>query len=201
MLMGTDDTTSVEAARIGNLEAFAGLVEKYQGRIYRVVFRIVKDVADAEDVTQETFIHAFRALETFRADSAFFTWLYRIALNNALNCRLKQRHWSVRFESGDEDLWEAIECMRPAGFSDTPLDCLERKQTLQTVERLLEEMPEKFSDALMSLVVEGMSCTDMSARFAVSPNTVRTRVFRAREFLARRMPDFQLTARATVPVP
>lgn len=198
MIIAMDDLDLVEAVRNGELEAFTALVEKYQGRIYRLAFRILKHVADAEDVTQETFIQAFRALDNFRADSTFFTWLYRIALNNALNARQRQRQFSVRFDPAGDDIWQAMECLHPVSFDDTPPDCLERKQTLETVERVLNEMPEKFADALLLLVLDGLTCTEISSLSAVSPNTVRTRVFRARELLARRMPDFHITVRSAL---
>ncbi|WP_426110814.1 RNA polymerase sigma factor [Massilia sp. PWRC2] len=185
-----DDLVLVEKTLEGDLESFSQLVEKYEGRIYRLAFGVLKQREDAEDIAQETFIHAFRALATFRREAAFYTWLYRIALNRALNRR--SHHWLVKAHFSTErdnaaGILAATEriCPRPP-----PPLALEYKQALQTVERILAEMPEKFADALILRVMEGLSYAEISSLRTMSVNTVRTRIYRARQFISRRMKEW-----------
>jgi RNA polymerase sigma-70 factor (ECF subfamily) len=182
-----NDYSLVERANEGDLDSFAALVIKYEQRVYRLSLGVLKHHEDAEDVTQETFIQAFRALPGFRGDALFYTWLYRIALNKALSRRAQQRLWATHFRTDGDDACKA----ETLGDSLTQADCpsaqIEYKQALQTIERILTEMPEQFADALILRVVEGLSYEEISDARAMSVNTVRTRIFRAREFLANRM--------------
>ena len=182
-----DDFSLVQRTNSGDLDSFAALVTRYEQRIYRLVLGVLKHNEDAEDVTQETFIQAFRALPGFRGDALFYTWLYRIALNRALSRRAQQRSWAAHFHTDGDDA-RIAEAMSDAPLQDDgPAAQLEYKQALQTIERILTEMPEKFADALILRVVEGLSYEEISDVRAMSVNTVRTRIFRAREFLANRL--------------
>ena len=182
-----DDYSLVERANSGDLDSFAALVMKYEQRVFRLVLGVLKHNEDAEDVTQETFIQAFRALPGFRGDAMFYTWLYRIALNRALSRRAQQRSWAAHFHTDGDDAWIAETTNDSLSQDDGPAAQLEYKQALQTIERILTEMPEKFADALILRVVEGLSYEEISDARAMSVNTVRTRIFRAREFLANRL--------------
>lgn len=182
-----EDFALIVKTNIGDLDSFARLVEKYERRVYRLAYSIVKQPEDAEDVTQETFIQAFRALPTFRYDAAFYTWLYRIALNRALNNAGRQRRLALHFPPACEE-GEDGDMESPDGVSnDTPAAHLDFQQTLMTVERILAEMPAQFADALILRVFDGLSYAEISRARAMSVNTVRTRIFRAREILAERM--------------
>lgn len=188
------DALLVEQVRAGDLCAFERLVRKYQRRIYRLALGVVGQAGDAEDVTQETFIQAFRSIEAFRGDSAFYTWLYQIGLHKALNCRKRMRQSAVYIEdrgaeAPDEDAlgerrWEV----------DSPAFVLEKKQAIEAVDAILATMSPAFVEALFMFVCEGMPCRDIARIAEVDQKTVRSRVFRAREMLSRKLGDVEVAA-------
>lgn len=181
------DALLVEKVKGGDLRAFERLVTKYERRIYRLALNILRRPADAEDVTQETFIQAFRSLEAFRGESAFFTWLYRIGMNNSLTCRTRLRQYSMCFEELPTEHGEDGDERSRRWDFDSPSLPLENRQALQQVDAILARMAPPFADALLMQVCEGMSCLAIAKIAAVSPNTVRSRVHRARAFLAREL--------------
>lgn len=185
----TDDFILVERTLDGDLESFSRLVVKYERRIYRLAFSVIRQQEDAEDITQETFIHAFRALPTFRREAAFYTWLYRIALNRALNRRSQQRLFDANFSAESHHSDRTPADAEPLSQNTSPSAILEYKQALQTVERILAEMPEKFADALILRVFEGLNYGEISNLRAMSVNTVRTRIYRARRIIMHRMEE------------
>ncbi|WP_426196146.1 sigma-70 family RNA polymerase sigma factor [Massilia sp. DWR3-1-1] len=183
------DQTLIDNAKIGDLDSFSKLVAKYERRIYRLVYGVLKHDEDTEDVTQETFLNAYRALHTFRGDALFYTWLYRIALNRAFHRRTQQRVLSTHFESNGEEVLTAEHGWDEETPNESPAGRLEQKQALQIVERILTEMPEQFADALILRVLDGMSYGEISQIRTISLNTVRTRIFRARAILAERIKE------------
>ncbi len=178
------DSELVRLAQSGDELAFEALVVKYQRRIARHVARYVPIASDVEDVVQEVFIRAFRGLHSFRGDSAFYTWLYRIATNAALTFLRGAPHEQQLDDSEDE---------RPnpfePGISDgeTPERTLMASQIADAVRQGLARMQPELVDALTLFEVEGKSYSDIAQMFDVPVGTVRSRIFRAREALAKRL--------------
>ena len=178
------DSELVRLAQSGDELAFEALVVKYQRRIARHVARYVPIASDVEDVVQEVFIRAFRGLHSFRGDSAFYTWLYRIATNAALTFLRQAPHEEQLDDSEDERL-------NPfdPGISDgeTPERTLMASQIADAVRQGLARMQPELVDALTLFEVEGKSYSDIAQMFDVPVGTVRSRIFRAREALAKRL--------------
>ena len=178
------DSELVRLAQLGDELAFEALVVKYQRRIARHVARYVPIASDVEDVVQEVFIRAYRGLQSFRGDSAFYTWLYRIATNAALTFLRQAPHEEQLDDSEDERL----NPFEP-GISDgeTPERTLMASQIADAVRRGLARMQPELVDALTLFEVEGKSYSDIAQMFDVPVGTVRSRIFRAREALAKRL--------------
>jgi RNA polymerase sigma-70 factor (ECF subfamily) len=179
------DAELVRLAQAGDAKAFEALVVKYQRRIARHVARYVKAAGDVEDVVQETFIRAYRGLASFRGESAFYSWLYRIATNTALT-HLERHPGEVLL--GDEAPDERLEAFEP-GVSDAedPERTLFAKQIAETVQRALAKLQPELAEALMLYEVEGKPYAEIAAMLNIPIGTVRTRIFRAREFIAKRL--------------
>lgn len=179
------DAELVRLAQAGDARAFEALVVKYQRRIARHVARYVKAAGDVEDVVQETFIRAYRGLASFRGDSAFYSWLYRIATNAALN-HLQRSGGEVLL--GDDAPEERAEAFEP-GISDAedPERALMAKQIAETVQRALAKLRPELAEALMLYEVEGKPYAEIAGMLGIPIGTVRTRIFRAREFIAKRL--------------
>ena len=180
----------VERAVAGDQHAFELLVIKYQRRIQRLIGRMVRDVDLVEDIAQETFIRAYRALHQFRGDSQFYTWLYRIAVNTAKKFLLElKRDPTVSesaFKSTDEDdetSWSGIE---PTS-DETPESLLAAKEIALVVSAALEALPEDLKQALTLREIEGMSYEEISALMNCPIGTVRSRIFRAREAISAKV--------------
>lgn len=180
----------VERAVAGDQHAFELLVIKYQRRIQRLIARMVRDVDLVEDIAQETFIRAYRALHQFRGDSQFYTWLYRIAVNTAKKFLLElKRDPTVSesaFKSTDEDdetSWTGIE---PTS-DETPESVLAAKEIAFVVSTALEALPEDLKQALSLREIEGMSYEEISALMNCPIGTVRSRIFRAREAISAKV--------------
>ena len=178
------DSELVRLAQSGDRLAFEALVVKYQRRIARHVARYVPMASDVEDVVQEVFIRAFRGLHSFRGDSAFYTWLYRIATNAALTF-LRQAPHEERLDDLDDEQPNPFE----PGISDgeTPERTLMASQIADAVRQGLARMQPELVDALTLFEVEGKSYSDIAQMFDVPVGTVRSRIFRAREALAKRL--------------
>jgi len=178
------DSELVRLAQSGDQLAFEALVVKYQRRIARHVARYVPLASDVEDVVQEVFIRAFRGLHSFRGDSAFYTWLYRIATNAALTF-LRRAPFEEQMDDSDEEGSNSFE----PGVSDheTPERILMASQIADAVRQGLARMQPELVDALTLFEVEGKSYSDIAQMFDVPVGTVRSRIFRAREALAKRL--------------
>ncbi len=183
------DAELVRLAQGGDERAFQALVVKYQRRIARHVARYVRRASDVEEVVQDAFIRAYRGLASFRGDASFYSWLYRIATNAAFSF-LKKDSTEVQ---GDERLDESFE----PGVTDeqTPERVLLAKQIGDAVERAVARLQPELAEALLLYEVEGQSYKDIAQMLGTPIGTVRTRIFRAREFIARRLEPVLGTAR------
>jgi len=186
--MGSNDTDKllVERVKRGDKAAFDALVLKYQQRVINLVSRFVGNHADAQDVTQEAFLKAYRALPNFRGDSAFYTWLYRIAVNTAKNYLAMQ---SRRAGELDQDISEIeqIEANDALREKATPERLLLRDEIQATVISAIEELPEDLRMAILLREVDGMSYEDIAGVMECPIGTVRSRIFRAREAVDKQL--------------
>ena len=173
------DQQLVKRAKKGDTRAFDLLVLKYQGRIASLVGRFVQDASDVEDVTQEAFIKAFRALEKFRGDSAFYTWLYRIASNTAKNyLAAKGRRPSADSSVDDAEHYNEADGLRD---TETPENYLFGQELAAVVSQTLEGLPRELKTALVLREFDGLSYEEIAEVMECPVGTVRSRIFRARE--------------------
>ena len=182
--MQTDDAALVERVRGGDMAAFEPLVEKYRQRVYRLTFNVLRNQEDAWDAAQEAFIKAYRALPTFRGDSAFYTWLYRIGINTAKNYLVamgRRAPTTTEFNSDEAEAFEEGEQLRDL---NTPENEMMSRQVAETVNRTLEELPEELRTAISLREIEGLSYEDIAEAMNCPIGTVRSRIFRAREAIA-----------------
>lgn len=181
------DLLLVERVQSGDQQAFGLLVSKYQRKLLRLVMRMVRDPAEAEDVTQEAFIKAYRALPNFRGDSAFYTWLYRIGVNTAKNWLVAHgRRMPTVSEIGDED-GEGIEDSGLLRDDETPDRVLLSKQIGETVNAAMDALPEDLRTAISLREIEGLSYEEIAQVMDCPIGTVRSRIFRAREAIAAQL--------------
>jgi RNA polymerase sigma-70 factor (ECF subfamily) len=181
------DQQLVERAQRGDKRAFELLVEKYQRRLARLVSRLVKDPGEVEDVTQEAFIKAYRALPSFRGDSAFYTWLYRIGVNTAKNYLVatgRRTPTSTDVEAEEAEGFEGGELLRDI---NTPESLLLSKEIGATVNAAIDALPEELRSAIQLRELEGMSYDEIAKLMDCPIGTVRSRIFRAREAIAERL--------------
>jgi RNA polymerase sigma-70 factor (ECF subfamily) len=178
------DAELLALAQNGHERAFEALVVKYQRRIARHVARYLRRAVDVEDVVQETFIRAYRGLASFRGQSTFYSWLYRIATNAALNAAQREPMPVAETEDADERAY-AFE----PGKSDAenPERTLIASQIADAVQRALERLKPDLAEPLMLYEVEGKTYPQIADILGVPIGTVRTRIFRAREFIAKRL--------------
>jgi RNA polymerase sigma-70 factor (ECF subfamily) len=180
------DQQLVSRVQKGDKAAFDLLVRKYQHRIAKLVSRYVHDRAEIEDVTQEAFIKAFRAIKGFRGESAFYTWLYRIAINTAKNylVSLGRRLPIVDIESEEADVAEPGTGLRDA---NTPERQLLAEEIGRTVERVMAAMPEDLRTAITLREIDGLSYEEIAEVMDCPIGTVRSRIFRAREAIDKEL--------------
>ncbi len=180
------DQQLVRRVQAGDKSAFNVLVLKYQHRVLKLVGRFVSDAAEAEDVAQEAFIKAYRALASFRGESAFYTWLYRIAINTAKNALVSNRRRPVDF---DLDLQDPEQYDRHARLkeSDTPEGVLLTEEIRQVVEHAMEQLPEDLRTAIVLRELEGLSYEEIAEAMDCPVGTVRSRIFRAREAIDKKL--------------
>lgn len=191
--MSADDVDRplVERARAGDTRAFEMLVVKYQRRIERLIGRMVRDTDLVQDIAQESFIRAYRAMPQFRGESAFYTWLYRIAVNTAKKSLLELKRDPLvveasRARSSDEE----DETYRPPSeLSDgeTPEAVLASKQIAQTVNAAIDALSDDLRQAIVLREIEGLSYEEIAELMNCPIGTVRSRIFRAREAIAQRL--------------
>jgi RNA polymerase sigma-70 factor, ECF subfamily len=181
------DQLLVERAQRGDKSAFELLVVKYQRKLIRLLSRFIRDPTEVEDVAQEAFIKAYRALPAFRGDSAFYTWLYRIGINTAKNylVALGRRAPTVtEMESADS---EGSEESGQVPDFNTPENELMSRQIAETVNRAVEELPEELRTAITLRELEGLSYEEIASMMNCPIGTVRSRIFRAREAIAGKL--------------
>jgi RNA polymerase sigma-70 factor (ECF subfamily) len=180
----TDQQLVVRAQR-GDTRAFDLLVLKYQGRIATLVARFVNDATEVEDVTQEAFIKAFRALPKFRGESAFYTWLYRIASNAAKNYLVARgRRPATTTDVQDAEYFEEGDALREI---ETPENAYFGSELAKTVQGALEGLPDELRAALSLREFDGLSYEEIADVMACPVGTVRSRIFRAREVVDSRV--------------
>ena len=181
------DRQLVTRAQQGDKQAFNLLVEKYQRKLARLLSRFIRDPAEVEDVTQEAFIKAYRALPAFRGDSAFYTWLYRIGINTAKNYLMalgRRAPTSTEVEAEDAEGFEEGEQLRDI---NTPESVLLSNEIAETVNSTIEQLPEELRQAIQMREIEGMSYEEIAQAMNCPIGTVRSRIFRAREAIAERL--------------
>ncbi len=181
------DQQLVVRAQHGDQQAYGLLVSKYQRKLARLLSRLIRDPAEVEDVAQETFIKAYRALGSFRGDSAFYTWLYRIGINTAKNYLVSQGRrapTSTDFDSEEAESLEGGELLRD---NNTPERMLFSKEIGETVNAAMEALPEELRTAITLREIEGMSYEDIAKMMDCPIGTVRSRIFRAREAVAEKL--------------
>lgn len=164
----------------GDKSAYDLLVIKYQHKIIQLVNRYVKDQSEAQDVAQETFIKAYRALANFRGDSAFYTWLYRIAINTAKNYLVARTRRGSDSEL-DIDDEEQVHNINELKGLDTPEQMLLNDEIIETIRSAIEKLPEEMRIAITLREFEGMSYEEIAEAMDCPVGTVRSRIFRARE--------------------
>ncbi|AOZ48623.1 RNA polymerase sigma factor RpoE [Chromobacterium vaccinii] len=189
------DQQLVERAQRGEKRAFDLLVAKYQRRLARLLSRFIRDGSDIEDVTQEAFIKAYRALPSFRGESAFYTWLYRIGINTAKNfLSANGRRPVVNSEIEDED-GESFDMASQIPDMNTPETELMNKEILATVNAAVEALPEELRTAISLREMEGLSYDEIARVMDCPIGTVRSRIFRAREAIAAELRPLLDTAK------
>ena len=181
------DQQLVERAQRGDKHAFELLVSKYQRKLARLLARFIRDPVEVEDVAQEAFIKAYRALPSFRGDSAFYTWLYRIGINTAKNYLVamgRRAPTTTEFDSEDAESFENGDQLRDI---NTPESMLMSAEIARTVNDTLERLPEELRNAITLRELEGLSYEDIATIMNCPIGTVRSRIFRAREAIAEQL--------------
>ncbi len=181
------DQVLVERVQRGDKQAFGLLVSKYQRKLIRLLSRMIRDPAEVEDVAQEAFIKAYRALPGFRGDSAFYTWLYRIGINTAKNFLAAQGRrapTSTEFDSEEAEGFEDGEQLRD---NNTPERILMSQEIGNTVNAAMAELPEDLRTAIVLREIEGLSYEEIAQIMDCPIGTVRSRIFRAREAIAAKL--------------
>ncbi len=181
------DQQLVERAQRGDKKAFELLVVKYQRKLARLLSRFIRDATEVEDVTQEAFIKAYRALPSFRGDSAFYTWLYRIGINTAKNYLVSLGRRAPTVTGVDSDEAEGIEEGDQLRDLNTPENQMMTRQLAATVNQALQELPEELRTAITLREIDGMSYEEIAQIMNCPIGTVRSRIFRAREAIAERL--------------
>lgn len=187
--MNQRDVDAALVARVqrGDKRAFDLLVLKYQRKIMRLLSRMIREPSEIEDVAQEAFIKAYRALPQFRGESAFYTWLYRIAINTARNWQAsnsRRPQASSVVETEDGETFNEIDNLTDIS---TPESVLASRQIAETVNAAMQSLPEDLRTAILLREIEGMSYEDIAQSMGCPIGTVRSRIFRAREAIAAQL--------------
>lgn len=181
------DQQLVERAQHGDKHAFELLVAKYQRKLGRLLSRFIRNPTEVEDVVQEAFIKAYRALPSFRGESAFYTWLYRIGINAAKNYLVSEGRrppTTTEFDSEEAEGFEDAEQLRNI---NTPENELMSKQVAETVNKAMDSLPEELKTAITLREIEGLSYEEIASMMNCPIGTVRSRIFRARETIAEKL--------------
>lgn len=183
---GRSDLALVQRVKQGDRSAFDLLVAKYQHKILNLIMRYVKDSSEAMDVAQEAFLKAYRAVPAFRGDSAFYTWLYRIAINTAKNhlVAAKRRPVNLDFELGESEGFEPFAALRDI---DTPERLALTDEIGEVIDKAVGELPDELRTAILLREIEGMSYEEIAQTMDCPVGTVRSRIFRAREAIDKKL--------------
>ncbi|PKO52109.1 MAG: RNA polymerase sigma factor RpoE [Betaproteobacteria bacterium HGW-Betaproteobacteria-20] len=181
------DHELVLRAQRGDKRAFGMLVDKYQRKLGRLLSRMVRDQAEIEDIVQETFIKAYRALPNFRGDSAFYTWLYRIGINTAKNYLVSMGRRPTVSTGIDIEDAENFEDGGELRTMDTPESAMMTKQIAQTVNDTVAGLPEELRTAITLREIEGLSYEEIATIMNCPIGTVRSRIFRARDTISLKL--------------
>jgi len=187
------DQLLVQRVQAGDMRAFELLVRKYQRRVQRLVGRMVRDTDLVEDIAQETFIRAYRALGQFRGESQFYTWLYRIAVNTAKKQLLELKRNPVltmsalESDDGDETSGSERELIEQATDTETPEAVLASKEIAEAVNEAMDGLTPELRQAITLREIEGLSYDDIAQALDCPIGTVRSRIFRAREAISARI--------------
>lgn len=180
------DAELIEQVRMGDKQAFDLLVQKYQFKILKLVNRYVKDPSEAMDVAQESFIKAYRALDRFRGESAFYTWLYRIAINTAKNHVVSQSRRMIETNIEILDLDQNLTKINLKDYS-APEKILLDVEIEDVINEVIQHLPKELRTAITLRELEGMSYEEIAGVMSCPVGTVRSRIFRAREAIERRI--------------
>lgn len=180
------DQQLVERVQAGDKSAFDVLVRKYQHKLIKMISRYVNDPSEAQDVAQETFIKAYRALPNFRGDSSFYTWIYRIGANTAKNHLVAQgrRPPGTDVDAQDAEQYAVDSSLRE---TDTPEGLLQRDEIERTVFDAIDSLPEDLRTAITLRELDGLSYEEIAHAMDCPVGTVRSRIFRAREAIDNRL--------------
>jgi RNA polymerase sigma-70 factor, ECF subfamily len=189
MSVDTGDLGLVQRVQKGDKTAFDLLVRKYQHKVVKLVTRYLRDPSDAEDVAQEAFIKAYRAIPQFRGDSAFYTWLYRIAINTAKNAIVSRDRNPVEFDLDLQNVEESNSMQMRLADAETPESLLQTEEIRTTVNQAIEALPEDLRTAIVLRELEGLSYEDIAQAMDCPVGTVRSRIFRAREAIDKRLSE------------
>ena len=184
------DVLLVERVKLGDVRAFEMLVVKYQRRIERLIGRMVRDVDLVPDIAQETFIRAYRALPQFRGESAFYTWLYRIAVNSAKKALMDMKRDPLVFESArqaDDEGEETSRTENELSDGETPEALLASKEIAAAVNSAIEALSDELRQAITLREIEGLSYEEIAEAMNCPIGTVRSRIFRARDAIAAKL--------------
>ncbi|MDE2264171.1 MAG: RNA polymerase sigma factor RpoE [Gammaproteobacteria bacterium] len=187
MSADVSDLSLVRRVQRGDKGAFDALVLKYQHKLVKLVMRYVRNPAEAEDIAQEAFIKAYRALPQFRGDSAFYTWLYRIAINTAKNAVVSRDRNPVEYDLDRSNTDESYDMQGRMKDSETPEGLVLTDEIRSTVNAAIDALPEDLRTAIVLRELEGLSYEEIAAAMACPVGTVRSRIFRAREAIDRRL--------------
>ena len=183
---GSSDKALVQRVKQGDRSAFDLLVAKYQHKILNLIMRYVKDPSEAMDVAQEAFLKAYRAVPSFRGDSAFYTWLYRIAINTAKNhlVAARRRPTSLDFDLSDSESFEPFAALRDV---DSPERLALTDEIGEVINQAVEALPDELRTAILLREIEGMSYEEIAQTMECPVGTVRSRIFRAREAIDKKL--------------
>ena len=187
MSADTSDLSLVRRVQRGEKGAFDALVLKYQHKVVKLVMRYVRNPAEAEDVAQEAFIKAYRALPQFRGDSAFYTWLYRIAINTAKNAVVSRDRSPIDYDLDLQNSDESYDMQSRLKDAETPEGLVLTDEIRGTVNSAIDALPEDLRTAIVLRELEGLSYEEIAATMGCPVGTVRSRIFRAREAIDRRL--------------
>src|SRR3990172_11513358 len=186
--MDTTNSFLIQKALEGDESACAAIVARYRGQIYSLVLRMVKNREEAEDLTQETFIKAFRALATFNAEYAFSTWLYKIAANNCIDFFRKKRLKTFPLDNPIQVKDGELHREYPTSDQGPEHGLISKEKSLQ-IQEAIDSLPKKYKEAIILRHSKDKSYEDIAAELNIPLGTVKVRIFRAREMLKKRLKD------------